>query len=540
MFLIKRFDTASKNERGSAIIGVMGVMGVTTVIALTITSMSFHAVGYTTSTRAGVQAEAAAEAGIDFAAAHLATSVCQGQYSSASAPIFAVTVAYSTLQTSPGETDNSWVSGCPTSTSMVRLKLVSTGWASTPGVAGNSSGNIRKVEAIYPYTPTPPPYTIIPSGPAAYAYAQTDTTMNNLTVTQASTTRPSLMYFSGSTTCSSGTTIVGDVILGNGSLGVASGCIINGDLWASSVVNVQSGEVTGNVNSAGVQNGTSVSLSSFAIVDGNIFAAGPVAIDGKVGGNIVAGPASGTSTFSNKSSVGGSMISAGAVSAPAGTIKGTISTNQSGITTPTIPLVPSWIDYAYSPNDWKGADGTPYSVLTMSGCDATTLANSMITVQNSTVPIILDTRVCGANTDFGTNNLILKSDAVIIANGFSLGSNDFESSDTNEKRLWIIIPDTVVDKKPTCPTNSYATIANKVKVGPHVGAMIYSPCPISNNGDAWRGQMYTSSVAIISSFTLNFLPIGLPTVDLSTGQFLSPPGTGVLGDRTSIRDLMAG
>ncbi len=534
MFL-KRMSP-SKGDRGSAIIGVLGVMGVSGVIALTITTMSLHAVGYSTSTRASVQAEAAAEAGIDYAAANLATGVCQSQYSSSSAPIFAVTIAYSTLPTSPGDTDTSWVSGC--SSSAQRLKLVSTGWASALGVAGNSSGNVRRVEAIYPYTPSPPPNAIIPSGASLYSFAQTDLTMQNLTITQASTTRPSIEYLSGSTTCTSSTTIMGDVILGNGALTV-NGCIINGDLWASNTVSMQSGEITGNVNAAGVQSGTSVSLSSSAIVDGNIFAAGPVSISGKVGGNVVAGPTSGTSTFANKSSVGGSVISAGTISAN-GVIKGTISTNQSGIVTPTIPLVPPWVDYAYKASDWVTSSGAPYALLTMTACDASTLANSQITVKNSTTPIIWDTRICGAVTPLGGADLILKSDTVIIANGFSLSWGDIESSDTNDKRLWIIIPDTVPGGQPTCPTNSSATIANHVTVGSHVGAMLYSPCPISNHGDVWRGQIYSSSTSSSTGFTLNFLPIGLPTVNLSTGQFLPPPGTGVLGDRTSIRDLAVG
>ncbi len=534
MFLNRKF--AGRRERGSAIIGVLGVMGVASAIALTVTTMSVHALGYTTSTRAGVQAEAAAEAGIDFAAAGLATAVCKLQYSSASEPIFSVSVAYSTLSTSPGSTDSSWVNGCPTSTSAKRLKLVSTGRANAVGVAGNSSGDVRIVEAIYPYSPASPAGTIIPSGPALYAFSEVDPTINNLTITQASTTRPSLVYLSGSATCTSGSTIVGDVILGGGGLALTSGCTINGDLWASSVVTVQSGEITGNVNSTGV-GGPSVSLATPAIVDGNIFSAGPVSINGKVGGNIVAGPTAGNSTFSNKASVGGSMISAGTVSAPAGVIKGTTSTNQSGIVTPTIPFVPPWVDYPYSSSDWVTAAGTPYTVLTISVCDATTLANALITTQNSLNPIILDTRVCGPVTNLGGYNLTLKSDTVIILNGFSMSSNDFESSDTSDKRLWIIIPDTVADNQPTCPSGSSAKITNHVTVGPHVGSLIYSPCAISNAGDVWRGQMYASSIGTSSSFTLNYLPIGLPTVNLSTGQHLPPPGTGVLGDRTSIRDL---
>jgi len=538
LFLTQGIKTGSK-EGGSALIGVMGVMGVVGVIAVTITSMSLHALGYSTSTRAGVQAQAAAEAGIDYAAAGLATALCKPTYSSTTDPIFTVTVAYSTLATSPGDTDTSWVTGCPSTPDAKRLKLVSTGSASASGVSGNSSQNVRRVEAIYVYTP--PSYAITPSGAAIYAYAQTDPTINNLTLTQASTARPSIQYLSGSATCNADTTTInGDVILGAGALSLTSGCTINGDLWASNTVDMQSGEVTGNVTAAGVVGGTSVSLTNPATIDGNVYAAGPVSIKSKVGGNIVSGPTTGTSTFTSQASVGGSVIAAGTVSAPAGVIKGTITANKSGIVTPTIPFVPGWVDFAYNPSDWKNANGTLFTVLTMTACDATTLANSLITAQNSLSSIILDTRVCGVATNLAGYNLTLKSDTVIIANGFNLSGNDFESSDTTDKRLWLILPDTVADKKPTCPTGSYTKIVNHVTVGPHVGSLIYSPCPIANSGDVWRGQMYSSSVGSSASMTLSYLPLGLPSVNLSTGQAIPPPVAGTLGDRQSIRDLNGG
>jgi hypothetical protein len=545
MFLInplsKRIKVRGAKESGSALIAVLGVMAVASTIAITTTSVSMHAVGYTTSTRAGVQAEAAAEAGIDFAAANLATSVCQSQYTNTSTPIFSVTISWSALATSPGNTDSSWVSGCPTGTTAQRLKLVSVGTAALSGLAGNSSENVRRVEAIFPYTPTPASSTVIASGAALYAYAQVDPTINNLTINQASTTRPTIQYLTGSATCTSGSTISGDVILGAGGLSITSGCTINGDLWASNVVNIQSGEVTGNVHAKGNGGGgDSVSLSTSSMVDGDVFSEGPGTFSGKVGGNIVSGPTPGNSTFSNKSSVGGSVVSAGTVTAPAGAIKGTISINQGGIVTPIIPIVPPWVDYAYNASDWKTSAGSPYILLTMSACDSTTLANALNTTQNSLTPIILDTRICGAITDLRGYNLALKSDTVIINNGFKLSSNDIESSDTSDKRLWLITPDSNINSTPNCPTGSSGTISPHVTVGAHVGALIYTPCVISNSGDIWRGQMYASSISTSSSFTLNFLPIGLPTVDLSTGKYISPPGTGVLGSRTSIRDLTVG
>ncbi len=531
--------TRSLNDRGSALVGVLGVMGVTVVIAITTTTASLHAVGITTSTRASVEAEAAAEAGIDYAASQLATSVCQPTYASSTAPIFSVVVSYSSLQTSPGTTDTSWVSGCPTSTSAQRLKLVSTGTTTTAGVAGNTTGNIRKVEAIYPYTPSPPSNMIVPSGAAMYSYAQTDPTINNLVVTQAGTVRPTIVYLSGSATCTSGSQITGDVILGGGGLTITSGCTINGDLSTAGVVSIQSGEVTGNVNASSVQSGTSVSLSSSAIVDGNVFAAGPVSVAGKIGGNVVAGPVTGVSTFSNNSSVGGSVVSAGTVSAAAGAVKGSITQNQTGIVTPAVPFAPPWVDYPYSPNDWVAPNGTLYSVLTMTTCSSSALSTALATLAGSVVPMILDTRICGAVTNFSGNNMTLTSDSVILANGFNFSSNNIQSSSAPDKRLWIIIPDTVADGKPTCPIGSSASIGNNVQVGPHVAAMIYSPCPISNAESVWTGQMYSSSIGTSAEFALNYIQVGLPTVNLSTGQHLAPAGTGVLGDRTSIRDLVS-
>lgn len=527
------------NERGSAMVGVLGVMGVTVVIAITTTTASLHAVGITTSTRASVEAEAAAEAGIDYAASQLAASICQGQYASSTAPIFSVVVSYSNLQTSPGTTDNSWVSGCPTSTSAQRLKLVSTGTASMTGVAGNTTGNVRKVEAIYPYTPSPPANAILPSGAALYSFAQIDPTLNNFSVTQGSTTRASIQYLSGNLSCASNTTIVADIILGAGSFATTSDCVINGDLWASSLVTIQGGEIKGNVVSAGTQGGTSVSLSNLGIIDGNVFATGPVSINGLVGGNIVAGPTMGGSTFTAASSVGGSVISAGTVTAPTGVIKGTVSTNRSGIVTPTIPFIPPWVDYAYSASDWVTSGGTPYAVLTMTACTTSVLSTSLASLAGSVVPMILDTRVCGPVTNLSGYNMTLTSDSVIIANGFNFNSNNIQASSAPDKRLWIIIPDTVADRKPTCPVGSSLSTGNSVSIGPHVAAMIYSPCAISLGGGVWTGQMYSSSTGTSAEFLLNFLQIGLPTVNLSTGQYLAPAGTGTLGDRTSIRDLVS-
>lgn len=532
-----------KSERGTALIGILGLMGASSAIAVSSVSMSVHAVGYTTSTRAGVQAQAAAEAGIDVVAASLATAICQPQYSSVTAPVFSVLVEYSTLAASPGTTDNSWVAGCPGVATAARLRLISTGRANTGGVAGNSSEDIRKVEAIYPYIPTPPSFAITPSGAALYSFAQASPTISNMTITQGSTVRPMIQYASGNVTCATGTTINGDILLGSGSLSVTSGCTINGDLWASSIVNIQSGEVTGDVNSNGEDNdaehtgNSSVTVSQDSKVDGDVHSSGSVKIHGKVGGNVVAGPTKVHSDFSENSSVGGSVITAGTVTAASGVVKGTITTNQAGIVTPSIPLVPKWVDFSFKASDWKTASGSNYTVLTMASCNSSALNAALTAVANSATAIILDTRICGTVTNLQGRNITLKSDTVIVANGLNMGSQNLQSTDATTKRLWLVIPDSIADSAPNCGASSTTTIGNGVSVSAQVNALIYSPCAINNAGDVWRGQMYSSSVSNTASFTLSYVPVGLPGVNLSTGLTATLPGTGTLGDRISMRNI---
>jgi hypothetical protein len=538
MFLMRR--DPEYHERGSALLAVIGVTAVAGIVALTLTSMSLHAVGYTTSTRSGVQAQAAAEAGIDFAASKLASSICAAQYSRTTEPIFTVTIASSTLSTSPGDTDTSWVSGCPASASVRRVKFVSTGTAIALGVAGNSSGNVRKVEAIYPYTPTPPIW-ITASGASIYSFAQTDTTVNNLTINQLTSTPASVQYLSGSASCTSGSTINGNVILGQGGASLASGCTINGDLYATGTVALQNATVTGNVSA---DNGTypSVSLSNSATVNGNVYAGGPVLIQGGVGGNVVAGPTAGVTK--NTGSIAGSVIVAGTVN-NSGSIGGTITQNQTGIVAPVIPFVPGWVDYPYSLTDWLPGG---FTELVMTDCSNAGFTAAMNTVLTSSTPRVLNALACGsAGLDFSTlsSTLMLKSDLAIIANSFNLSGNAIDSTGTPHKRLWLIIPDrgvggNLIDNQlPDCPSGGSFTMKNHVVVGSNVDALIYSPCPITNSADVWQGQFYAAGTKTANAFTLNYVPIGIPGVDLSKGTKTggSLPGTGVLGDRTAIRNI---
>ncbi|TFD34760.1 hypothetical protein E3T37_16500 [Cryobacterium sp. TMT2-10] len=528
MFLIERIH-GLRRERGSALVGVIGVLAVASIVTLTVGTLTVGALTFTNSTRAGVQAQAAAESGVDVAAAALAAGNCQPTFVSGGGSIPKYSVAIYFTRISTGEDS---YTGCPSFADVDRVRVVSTGSAVGPGTVS------AKIEAVFAFIPLPVPPPITASGGAIYAFAQNDPTMNNLTVTQGSTVRPVIQYLSGSMTCTSQSTIDGDVILGQGSVSSMSQCTVNGDLWASGTVDMQSGKVTGNVNALGVRSGVSVTLSSSANVLGNVYAAGPVLIAGDVGGNVVSGPGVGGSSFTNQASIGGSVVAAGTVSyASRGDIVGTITESKSGIVTPTIPFVPGWADYVYDAGAWKTEAGVQYVERTMSSCGD--LAAELNSAQNSLLPIIVDTRVCGGSTDFSSINLQLKSNMVLIANGFKFQNNDIQSSSIAEKRLWVITPDSLVDSLPTCTSASASSIGTQVVVGPHVSALVYTPCDIDNKADIWRGQIYARSVKTSAPFTLIYLPLGVPGVNLSLGTQTPslPPGAGNLGDRISIRDL---
>ena len=84
---------------------------------------------------------------------------------------------------------------------------------------------------------------------------------------------------------------------------------------------------------------------------------------------------------------------------------------------------------------------------------------------------------------------------------------------------------------------------NNVTIDFTVAAMIYSPCPVTNSANVWRGQIYASSTKTSNAFTLNYVPIGIPGVNLFAGTNSSEtpaPFIAALGSRSAIRTLNAG
>jgi len=524
-----------EGDRGSAIIAVLGISAVIMIFVSVSGTVLVGALHFTDTTRAGVQAQAAAEAGIVAAQADLTGGVCNAPYTSLVAPIYSVKVSYQL----PDITGTTWHAGCPTNNAdvkMVKIVSVGSGTAFTP--------TKKTVETIFNYVPAVLPPPVQGTGPGVFGYQVVDSSVTNLTIKQQGNSKPGIMFVNGSMNCQSGGYIQGDIILGGGSYSTTSACTINGDVYASNTVSIDNNStILGNVVADGVSGGYSVTLAKGSTVNGSIVSEGPDSIGNKVGGSITAGPVTGVTVI--KGAVGGSVVSAGTVSiGSGGSVTGSVTQNKSGIPTPVLPVaVPPWIDFVYDPTMWVDASGNPFTVVNATNCSTDVRAK----INAATGPTIVNA-LAGSGCNGGAVNLTgldltLKSDIVLFANSYQLKSQTITSSTptvAGAERFWMITPDAVFGNKlPDCPAGANKSeIDNQVTTDSSVDILIYSPCGLASTGSSLWGQMYTNDVKFDNSFVLNFVPIGLPGWDLGTGQQTSvPPIPGHLAAIFSSRNI---
>ncbi|NEN04501.1 polymer-forming cytoskeletal protein [Diaminobutyricibacter tongyongensis] len=504
------------HDDGAALIVVIGLAAVIMIFVGVTGSLIVGALHFSDTTRASVQAQAAGQAGIAVVAADLTKSTCALPYTHSTTPVYSVTVSYQ--RTASGTT---WIPGCPsTAPDVTKVKIVAVG-------TGTAFQPVKKtVESIFNYIPAVTPPGITTSGSAIYGYNELDGTITNLKITQqGSADKPGIEFKSGNAKCQTGGVIEGDVILGNGAYNSPSGCTINGDLWASQTVAIGNNSIiTGSVHAAGTANPT-VSVAGGAAVNGNIYSAGPVSIGGNVGGNIITGPTGGQSNIT--ATVGGSVVSAGTVKVSnGGSVAGGITQNKTGITAPTAPTVPSWVDFNYVKTDWVDGNGVPFVEVKPTTCTAAAIAAALNTAAETIVNTL--TSPCGGGqVNLTGTTLSLQADTVLVANSFELKNMTITSAaglSGPQRRLWIITPDVLADGQPTCNSpESQSQIDNQVQFDKSVAVFIYTPCGLSNSGSELWGQLYTSSITFNNAFVLDFVQMGLPGVNFDNGTYTPPP-----------------
>ena len=509
-----------RDDKGSVLAGVIGVFAVTILLATLVASSTVYAIGFTSATRAGVQSQAAADAGISFAVAEMMKGNCQREYSDEDAAavlgVAALDVNFDVQIMSRPAAASTWPDGCPVADS-VQVRIVSTGAAFAPGVVGHERGDTRRVEAIFAAAPSNS--EIQATGAAIYSFSSAGFGGSSQ-VLSVDGSKPFVQVKHGDAICngsvivSTDLTVSSDLIVADGALEVNGSCQVTGNVWTSEGTTVAgSGQVGGNVTTAVLH------LSGSAIIHGDAWSSGAASLGAStsIGGHLTA-----KSVTGGGSTAGGRTITEPAEPGPGPTPKSAI-------------VGPDWVDFSYEATDWTGFHATTIA----SECDFTAVKAAADSL--ATAPGIIDARGCSAGVHMiGSEKLVLQNDLVIVANSFAFG-NSAQFNSSTEVNLWLITPDETDDGEPTCLSGGGSAVGESFIAGTQVTAMLYSPCGVTLGGSAqWRGQVYSGTVSIGGSAILHYVPIGLPGVNLSTGD--SSDGTGdsgssLLGQRISIRDL---
>lgn len=220
-----------KDESGSALIVVIGVMTVALILTAVAMSSVVNGLGYSTATRAGVQSQAAAEAGIAAARAGLnVIGNCAAQpgalYASNTAPKYTATVEY--------DAGSGWQTGCPTATT-TRVRITSTGDATATGVAGQSAGDTSKVEAVLRWL-TP---GVTPTGTGMYFYGGVGVESNSV-LDLSESKSAGLMIKDGNLDCMKNNGVFNGSVLVRGDLNFSKDCRVNGSAWVTGMADLGS------------------------------------------------------------------------------------------------------------------------------------------------------------------------------------------------------------------------------------------------------------------------------------------------------------
>jgi cytoskeletal protein CcmA (bactofilin family) len=519
--------TTASGDRGFAIGAVVVLMAVSILFVAVMSSSVVYSIGFSTATRAGVQAQGSAEAGLAAATVGLETGTCTSVgavYQSAAG----TTPVYRAVVYVPGGAG--WVQGCPAAGN-TNVRIVSAGTAINGGTAGQRGNDAKTLETVL--GPSTQPTQISATGPAVYAYSSSNFGGSG-TLVSVDGSSPKVMISTGDVNCNGASSGASDLVVKNGNLTMSGSCSVTGNVWASGALSVNGGvQVGGNA----VAN--SISIPSGAI-RGSAWSASTTSLSGGssyIYGNLT----STTTTFNSGGYVGGNIWNYGTVTLDWGvkvignaTGMSVLNTNRpstlgsytqistgpgaSPYAQPATPGVPNWVDYNYDPTAWTGF--TP-KVLPTGTCTITTLQNAVTSLAGGKG--LIDARNCSNGlTLTGSDQLQISNDIAIFANKIVIG-NSGGIVPSAAARVWLINPDTTANGVPTCAANESFSVSGAPVFQNASGTikdsvMMYSPCDLTvSTGVKFQGQVFAGSATIDGGAQIGYVAIGLPGVDLSTG-----------------------
>lgn len=545
--LTRTLTARLRRDDGAALAAVVGLMAVSVVLTAVVATSVISATGVTTSVRAGVQSQAAAEAGLAQARLGLIQGTCiarSGTYASATGatPEFIATIW---VPSGAG-----WMRGCPLDTSE-EVRILATGFAANVGVDGQSGRDQTNIEVVLGALaqptappvddpdPEPQPAILEPSGPAIYAYSATGFGGSGKLISADGST-PSVLVKEGNVTCSGGSTGQADWVVDGGSLAVSGSCSIAGSVWVDSGLTVSGGTT---INGSAIA--SSIAVNGSSKINGSAWSAGNISLSGggteigvnaTAGGNLsVTGSAriKGNAWVQSLTTLDWGVNIAGnlrtrAISAPQNNpqqfVSGTITVTSpnapgpSPYAEPPRPIVADWVDFGYVAADWVG-----FTEVTLTGnCDYAKLTAAVASLSGDRG--LIDARACTNAIQVSSwQKLTLTNDLAIVANRFNLGgSGGFTTSD--DRRLWLIVPDGVDDNLPTCASGQSFQVGGGFTFDSKIDVMMYSPCPVDiGSSTKFTGQIFAGNVTVAGGATLTFAAVGLPGVDLDTGLATTTP-----------------
>lgn len=560
--IMTRLGRGASDDRGGALIAVVGVAVVVSIACATVLASSMSGMEVSTSSRAGVQSEAAAEAGIADAELGLrAASGCTavgGVFAGPGTPAYTATVSYFDL--------TGWHTGCPDGHPLAtQVKVTSVGTAAARGVGAASSGDTTTMEALYPYTGATTSLT--GTGPAVFAGSMTS--LNNVVVTDTTveTGKTSdIVITSGdySLSCQGTTTINGSIIVTNGDLKLY-GCVVLGGIQVKGFVNINSSTVNGDVVAAGLTGHTTdsgaVGYVLNSVLNGGLSVSGKLYLQSsKVLGSVVGKTLSTVSNVIDPSvkiagtlNLGGTVDSWGACGILAlvclitkgvvGSLLGSSVQNQN-LPAIAAPTAATFTPYSYSAAAWAALG---YQIVPWEGpCSVDNNPTTQVFIAKVaafTTPTVVDARACD-NVLFSNSaalRLVLHANVAFVGRAFQVENTTIRAATGLALKTWLIVDGSsgILPNASLCVAASIGTVElnSTVSIGGGVTGLIYTPGCIHNaNPVTIIGQEYAGHISQGQSVSIDYQTVGLPGTSLDgTVVVAGTPAT--LGSRTSLREI---
>lgn len=519
-------------DDGGALVAVIGIMVVLTILVTTIVTTSLFNVRMTTETRAGVQARAAAEAGVDYVRAQIAAGKCTtGTVSSPSgSPRFTVTIHPS----SAGTATSSLPAGCPTASSK-SVVLLAKGGAASSGV-GSTNGNVRTVEALIESK-----VSAAPVFNAAIYSGQDASISTDLTLKGSGAD----VITGGSWHCSAKQNIDGNVYAVKDVTFQSGPCAIKGSVYAGGAFSCPSTSSVGqNLYVQGkasfstahcsvggeIWTGGDVTESRGIKVTGDLTIKGNMPVDGSsisVGGNIAL-----QGTWAGGPS-GGWWYSEFKKQYPAAKENQTVGTPPSGesATSMVFPKItqsdPMWTGFVNK--SWiqstKAGLADPSSSMSMCqmGWGGSQFSAPLKVTENTVFDVTSSSECSSQTLVLGAGLTIqLSGDAVIFARAFQMnGDVRVESVDGKDHSLYLVTP------YPAAQTSCQSTVGNSAITftsgswtqSDKTSVLLYSGGDITfTSAPQLRGQIYGCKFSASTPVNLTFVKSGASSSDPSASK----------------------